>query len=62
MTGPRDYPRHELPAHDRLADDADELGWDTAKHGRMADYAVDPEDEIQTEAYDPDADPFIEEG
>lgn len=61
MTQP-DYPPEQLPAHDQLADDADELGWDRDKHGRMADFAVPPGGEIQTEPYDPDRDPFLREG
>ncbi len=34
-------PDPDLPAHDRLADDADELGWDRGQHGRMREYATD---------------------
>jgi hypothetical protein len=49
----------ELPAHDRLADEDDVLGWDVDKHGRMADAASDEEPE--TIAYDPAADPFLRE-
>ena len=41
MTDPVDYPPEELPAHDQLADDADELGWDVDLHGRMVDAATD---------------------
>ena len=54
----REYPPEELPAHDRLADEDDESGWDRAEHGRMADYAA-PDDAVETVAYDPDADPFL---
>ena len=50
----------ELPAHDQLADDLDELGWDRAAHGRMADHADDAP--VPTVAYDPAADPFLTEG
>ena len=46
MTTP-DYPPEELPAHDRLADDCDELGWDRDLHGRMLDAAT-PDDTVQT--------------
>ena len=55
-----EYPREELPAHDRLADDQDELGWDREVHGLMADAASD--DEPETVPYDPAADPFLTEG
>jgi hypothetical protein len=47
MTEPRDYPPEELPAHDRLADENDELGWDVNEHGRMVDHAA-PDDAVQT--------------
>ena len=59
MSEPRDYPPEQLPAHDRLADEHDEDGWDRALHGRMADHATGPDDEPRTEPYDPDADPFL---
>ena len=49
----------QLPAHDRLADERDELGWDREQHGRMADHASD--DEPETVPYDPYADPFLRE-
>lgn len=38
----------ELPKHDELADEDDELGWDVAKHGRMVEYATNPLDEPDT--------------
>lgn len=41
MAEPVDYPPEELPAHDQLADDADELGWDVDQHGRMREFATD---------------------
>lgn len=50
----------EFPAPDQLADEDDELGWDREKHGRMIDAASD--DEPETVPYDPDADPFLQEG
>lgn len=50
----------ELPAHDRLADDRDELGWDRDEHGRMLDHADDTP--VETIPYDPAADPFLTEG
>jgi hypothetical protein len=31
----------QLPKHDKLADEHDQLGWDRDKHGRMRDYATD---------------------
>ncbi len=34
-------PDSDLPAHDRLADADDELGWDVEQHGRMREYATD---------------------
>jgi hypothetical protein len=54
-----DYPREQLPPHDRLADDQDELGWDRDKHGRFADFATGPEGEPETVPYDPADDPFL---
>lgn len=57
MTGPVDYPPEQLPAHDRLADADDELGWDREAHGRMIDAASD--DEPETVPYDPGNDPFL---
>lgn len=33
----------EFPPADQLADDDDELGWDRKAHGRMADFAEDPD-------------------
>ena len=39
---------HENPAPDRLADDSDQLDWDRAEHGRMADHATGPDDEPET--------------
>lgn len=39
---------NELPKHDELADGVDQLGWDRDLHGRMLDFAVEPEDEIPT--------------
>ncbi len=54
------YPPEQLPAHDRLADEQDELGWDRDQHGRFVDFATD--DEPETVPYDPDADPFLAEG
>ncbi len=54
-------PDPDLPAHDQLADDADELGWDVEQHGRMRDYAA-PSGAVQSVPYDPDADPFLTEG
>lgn len=60
MTG-RNYLPEELPAHDRLADDQDELGWDVDAHGRMADSA-EPDDAVPTVPYDPASDPFLSEG
>lgn len=42
MTAPNDLPRH-----DQLADDQDQLGWDRDLHGRMRDYATD-DDAVQT--------------
>ncbi len=41
MSDPVEYPPEQLPAHDQLADDFDELGWDTDLHGRMVDAATD---------------------
>lgn len=35
---------NELPAHDQLADDQDELDWDVKRDGRMADHATTSED------------------
>jgi len=37
------YPPEELPKHDQLADDHDELDWDRANFGPMAQYATDDE-------------------
>jgi hypothetical protein len=34
--------------------DPDDLDWDRETHGKMADYATDPDDEPQTEPYDPE--------
>ena len=56
-----DYPPEQLPPHDQLADDQDELGWDREKHGRMRDHAA-PDDAVETVPYDPAADPFLQEG
>lgn len=56
-----EYPRHELPPHDQLADDQDQLGWDRELHGRMVDFAG-PDDAVETVPYDPAADPFLREG
>jgi hypothetical protein len=56
----KEYPPEELPKHDQLADEDDELGWDRDRFGSMADYASD--DEPETVPYDPDADPFLLEG
>lgn len=50
----------ELPKHDELADDQDELGWNRDIHGKMIDFADDTP--IETLPYDPDADPFLSEG
>lgn len=50
---------NELPAHDRLADANDALGWDRAIHGLMADAASD--DVPETVPYDEAADPFLRE-
>jgi hypothetical protein len=50
-------PDRDLPAHDQLADDRDELGWDRSVHGLMADAATDEEPE--TVPYDPADDPFL---
>lgn len=47
----------ELPAHDKLADADDVLGWDRGVHGRMLDHADDTP--VSTVAYDPAADPFL---
>lgn len=52
---------NELPPHDQLADEDDELGWDRELHGRMVDAAA-PYDAVTTEPYDPDSDPFLREG
>ncbi len=30
----------DLPAHGALADEHDELNWDTAAHGRMVEHAT----------------------
>lgn len=56
-----EYPPEQLPAHDRLADDADELGWEVDQHGRMRDAAA-PDDAVLTVPYDPADDPFLREG
>ena len=55
-----EYPPEELPAHDKLADDADELGWDRDLHGKFVDFATD--DEPETVPYEPSDDPFLAEG
>ena len=47
----------ELPAHDKLADADDVLGWDRNVHGKMADHADDTP--LETVAYDPDSDAFL---
>lgn len=49
----------ELPPHDQLADENDELGWDRSQHGLMADAAAPPP---ETVPYDPATDPFLTEG
>lgn len=36
--------------------DPDVLDWDTTQHGRMAEHATRPEDELATEPYDPGED------
>ncbi len=46
-------PDPDLPAHDQLADDADELGWQRDTHGRMREYATD-DDEIRTVPTEPE--------
>ena len=51
------YPPEELPAHDKLADANDVLGWDRTVHGRMLDHADDIPPE--TVPYDPATDPFL---
>lgn len=56
-----EYPPEELPPHDQLADEDDELGWDRSLHGLMADAAA-PDDAVTTEPYDPASDPFLQEG
>lgn len=38
----------DLPRHDQLADDTDELDWDREQHGRMVDAATGPEGEPPT--------------
>jgi hypothetical protein len=45
MTHPDEgpWPAEQLPAHDRLADDRDELGWNVDVHGRMREFATDDE-------------------
>jgi hypothetical protein len=47
----------DLPLHDELADEDDELGWDRDQHGRMVDHAAPAP---KTVPYDPDADPFLD--
>lgn len=42
------------PAHDQLADDQDELGWDREIHGRMAEQDTD-DDAVPTELWGPRA-------
>ena len=37
------WPPEQLPAHDRLADDQDELDWSRDRDGRMAEAATDTE-------------------
>jgi hypothetical protein len=37
------WPPEELPAHDQLADDTDELDWDVDRDGPMSDAASDDE-------------------
>lgn len=54
------FPPEQLPAHDRLADADDELGWDRDLHGRLVDFATD--DAPATVPYDPATDPFLREG
>ena len=50
----------ELPAHDKLADADDILGWDREIHGKMLDHADDSP--VSTVPYDPAADQFLREG
>jgi hypothetical protein len=49
VTQPDEPGRHAMP-------DPDSLDWDVAKHGRMADYATDAEDEPETVPYEPEQD------
>lgn len=39
---------NELPRHDQLADEVDQLDWDINVHGRMIDFKDDPEPETVT--------------
>lgn len=39
----------DLPRHDRLADDLDQIDWDRSRLGPMADAATPPEGEPVTE-------------
>lgn len=48
----------DLPPHDQLADEDDELGWDREKHGKMIDAATE-DNTVATVEYDPMADPFL---
>jgi hypothetical protein len=34
-------PRNDLPLHDQLADEYDELDWDVEREGRMREFADD---------------------
>lgn len=52
---PTQRQHEEFPAHDQLADEDDELGWDREVHGLMADAASD--DEPLTVPYDPESNP-----
>jgi hypothetical protein len=57
----RDYSLEELPAHDQLADEDDELGWDREKHGLFADFSTGEDWAPKTVPYNPERDPFLQE-
>lgn len=53
----------DLPAHDELADDEDELDWRRDVIGTPDEVVAQvPAEDVTVAPYDPGADPFLREG
>lgn len=48
-------PELDAPGPDVMADDHDQDGWDTGRHGRMRDHAA-PDDAVPTVPWRPEED------